>query len=259
MSHPVILQAVCTEIGKGIRLSKCQQCGCMREVLDYFAESLPAIGTDEARALLRSVQAWNAQMKPVQYACLGCTVCFPAVAQNAFAAVLPAAEPSHGLSCDFRMTDDWPAVVGEYFVVDKTAHVAVSTLGSVALASDLAHSRPKGLAIVGKTETENIGIDKIVKNVITNPALQYLIVTGRESAGHQSGNTLLALSANGTDQNGRVIGSAGKRPALRNVSRTEVEAFRAQVEVIDLTGCESVDAIQARVEALSPKAPGPCG
>jgi tetrahydromethanopterin S-methyltransferase subunit A len=259
MSQPISLQAAYTEIEKGIGLSKCRQCGCMREVLDDFAKSLPSIDTDEARALLRSVQAWNAQMKPVQYACLGCAVCFPAVAQNAFAAALPAAGPSHGLSCDFRITDDWPAVVGEYFVVDKTAHVAVSTLGSVALAADLAQRRPKGLAIVGKTETENIGIDKIVKNVITNPALQYLIVAGRESAGHQSGNTLLALSANGIDQNGRVIGSAGKRPALRNVSHTEVEAFRAQVEVIDLTGCESVEAIQARVEALSPKAPGPCG
>lgn len=259
MSHPVSLQGVYTEIEKGIGLSKCRQCGCMREVLDDFAESLPTIDTDEARALLRSVQAWHAQMKPVRYACLGCAACFPALAQNTFAAALPAAEPSHVLSCDFRVTASWPAVAGEYVVVDKTAHVAVSTLGSIALAEELARRRPKGLAIAGKTETENIGIDKIVKNMITNPALQYLVVAGKESTGHQSGSTLLALSANGIDENGRVIGAAGKRPVLRNVSHTEVEAFRAQVEVIDLIGCDNADEIQARVEALSPKAPGPCG
>lgn len=259
MSQLVDLQNVIAEIEKGIGLSKCQQCGCMREVLDDFAQTLPSIDTAAASALQRSLQDWNARMKPVRYPCLGCEVCFPAVAQNMFATALPEDAPSRALSCDFRVLDDWPAVVGETFVLNRTAHVAVSTLGSVALPEALAQRHPKGLAIVGKTETENIGIDKLVKNVITNPALQYLIVAGQESAGHQSGNTLLALHAHGVDTNGRVIGAAGKRPVLRNVTQAEIEAFRTQVELIDLIGCESVDEIQARVEAVSPKAPGPCG
>ena len=75
----------------------------------------------------------------------------------------------------------WPPIIGEYFVSDdKTCSVAVSTLASVKLAEEIAKIKPKGLCIVGKTETENIGIDKIIKNTITNPAIRFLIVAGKD-------------------------------------------------------------------------------
>jgi tetrahydromethanopterin S-methyltransferase subunit A len=271
MSTDGKVQTVQIEIGKGIGLAKCQKCGCMRETLDNFAALLPKLGTEEANALLERVRAWDKQMTPVQYACLGCVYCYPAVAQNAFAAAFPSADQSPVLACDFRPTSGWPAVVGEYFVIDKVmdkvidkvadepAYVAISTLGSISLAQELADARPRALAIVGKTETENIGIDKVVKNIITNPGIQYLVLAGKETEGHLSGRTLLALKENGIDANGRVVGSPGKRPILRNVSAEEIEAFREQVQLIDLIGCEDLAEIRARVEALSPKEPEPCG
>ncbi len=259
MTMSTSLQTIRTEIEQGIRLAKCQKCGCMRETLDHLAARLPQVETEEAQALRASIQAWSQQMKPVQYACLGCVYCYPAVAQNAFATAFPSVEAAPGLVCDFRAAPGWPSVVGEYFVVDKAGYTAVSTLGSTALAQELAEAKPKGLAIVGKTETENIGIDKIVKNTVTNPGIQYLVLAGKETEGHLSGKTLLALKENGIDADGRVIGSPGKRPILRNVSAAEVEAFRAQVQVIDLVGCEDPDEIRARIEELSPQAPEPCG
>ncbi len=253
------VQTIRTEIEKGIALQKCQQCGCMRETLDALTSLLAGTETEEARELRESLPAWNQRMQPVQYACLGCSYCYPAAAQNAFAAAFPEGDQGPGLACDFRPGSGWPAVVGQYYVIDPAGHVAVSTLASIDLAQELAEQKPAGLAIVGKTETENIGIDKIVKNVITNRAIQYLVVAGKETEGHRSGETLLALAENGIDANGRVIGSPGKRPILRNVSAAEVEAFRAQVQVIDLIGCEDPAEIRARIEALSPKAPELCG
>jgi tetrahydromethanopterin S-methyltransferase subunit A len=253
------MQAIYREIETGIGLTKCQKCGCMRETLDHLAAALPALDADETKSLELKVQAWNEKMQPVQYACLGCAHCYPAVAQNAFSAAFPATSQAP-LACDFQASAvSWPAVVGEYFVVDRAAPVAVSTLGSIALAEELASRKPTGLAIVGKTETENIGIDKVVKNIITNPAVQYLVVAGNDPRGHSSGRTLLALEQNGVDADGRVIGSPAKRPNLRNVSATEIDAFRKQVEVIDLIGCENAEEIIARVEALSPKEPVPSG
>ena len=50
--------------------------------------------------------------------------------------------------------------MGEYVILDKSAPVAVSTLASVALVDTLAQGTPHGLAIVGKTETENIGVNR---------------------------------------------------------------------------------------------------
>lgn len=254
------IEKIHTEIETGILLSKCQKCGCMRGALDAFAQQLQTIPGEEARQLTQKVALWSHQMKDVRYACLGCEYCYPATAQNAFALAYPEIAPATSLVCEFQASSgDWPAVVGEYFVVDETAPVAVSTLSSVQLAEGLARLKPDGLAIAGKTETENIGIDKIVKNVITNPSIQFLVIAGSESRGHQSGDTLIAVAQNGIDQNGRVIGAGGKHPVLRNVTSEEVAAFREQVQIVDLRGCENLEEIGARVTELATRAAQSCG
>ncbi len=246
------IKTIRTELEMGITLPKCQKCGCMENTLKNLASVLPSIDTNDASALAEDMAAWLSTMRPNQYSCLGCEYCYPAVAQNAFAQAFPFVTPVTDLSCEFHVKDEeWPQVVGEYFVLDKVARVAVSTLASVGLAEELAQRKPLGLAIVGKTETENIGIDKIVKNVVTSSTLRYLILAGADPKGHQTGNTLLALAANGVDESRRVIGSSGKRPILRNVTVSEIQAFREQVQVIDMIGCENLDEISARITALS--------
>lgn len=259
------LEEIHSELAAGMALPKCRQCGCMAEALDNLAAAFPAVGTGEASAMAHTVASWREAMRPVKYSCLGCEHCFPAAAQNAFAETFPQVELAADLSCDFHVRDTtWPPVVGEYFTLDKGGPVAVSTLTSTQLAEELAHRRPQGLAIVGKTETENIGIDKVIKNVITNPALHYLIIAGAESEGHLVGQTFLALAENGVDAQGRVIGSRGKRPVLRNVSAPEIATFRRQVQVIDMIGVEEVAPIVSRIQdSSSPVVPacscGECG
>lgn len=254
------IEIIYSELETGIQLSKCQKCGCMRETLDNLATLLPTVDRDEWQPLAQNIEVWAKPKQPIRYACLGCEHCYPAVAQNAFATAFPSISESSALSCDFQVSDEgWPLVVGEYFVLDVTAPVAVSTLASTKLAEDLASRKPQGLAIVGKTETENIGIDKIVKNIITNPAIQYLVVAGEDPKGHQPGRTLLALIENGVSSKGRVIGAPGKRPILRNVSVEEIKAFWEQVQVIDMIGCDSPDKIGLQIDELSRKAAVSCG
>lgn len=89
-------------------------------------------------------------------------------------------------------------------------------------------------------------------------ALHYLILAGKEAQGHRSGSTLLALAAHGIDDSGRVIGSPGKRPMLRNVSAAAVERFRAQVQMIDMIGCENPEELSAAVEELARQAAESC-
>ncbi|MBI2487844.1 MAG: DUF4346 domain-containing protein [Deltaproteobacteria bacterium] len=193
-------------------------------------------------------------MEPIKYACLGCEYCFPAVAINIFDQALPKAKQAQSLSCVFEAKEQsWPTVAGEYFALcgGSSCPVAVSTLASVNLAETLASIKPKELCIVGKTETENIGIDKVIKNIITNPAIRFLLLVGKDSKGHQPGKTFLALWENGVDGSMKVVGSPGKRPILRNVSWEEVDAFRKQVQVIDLIGCEDVNRIVGKLKELS--------
>ncbi len=182
MTYDDHLHAVRTEFEAGLALLKCRKCGCMREALDALTSLLPQTGAAETETLAVGVANWSKQMQPVQYACLGCSHCHAAVAQNAFAAAFPAFDQTP-LACDFQVQPkSWPAVPGEYSVLDQDGHIAITTLGNATLARQLANRSPEGLALVGKTETENIGIDKIVKNIITNRSIQYLVVAGHDPA-----------------------------------------------------------------------------
>lgn len=254
------LKKISSEIQAGMQLAKCRKCGCMREALENLLASLPLIEVKESRALVARAECWLRQMESVKYACLGCNYCFPAVAMNILDSECTSAG-SFGLNCDFEATEDeWPPLAGEYYTFcdGVTCPVAVSTLASIELANNLAKLQPKGLCIVGKTETENIGIDKVVKNTISNPTIHYLIIAGKESRGHYSGRTLLALWENGVDRSMRVINSPGRHPILRNVTVSEVESFRKQVKVIDMIGCEDSEKIIEKIQELSNRAHVTC-
>lgn len=131
--------------------------------------------------------------------------------------------------------------------------VAMSTLSDVVLADAIAELRPGGLSIVGKTETENIGIEKVIKTVMAVPSIKVLILCGKES-GHFSGDTLVSLAKNGVDKKVKVIDTKGKRPILANTTNEEVNSFRKQVEIIDMIECEDLPIILAKLEEVAGKA-----
>jgi tetrahydromethanopterin S-methyltransferase subunit A len=245
------LEIALHEIEEGIVLPKCQQCGCMAETLEQLGKSIQRLPEELTSIFSTGHPTWAAMMKPIRYSCLGCKHCYAGAAQNAFTAAFPETESLFGLSCEIQFNSaGWPPVVGEYIVVDPSAPVAVCTLASQNYSKQIADLNIPGLAIVGKLETENIGIDKLIKNTIANPNLHFLILAGIEPAGHHSGQTLLALSENGVDENGRVVGSKGKRPILMNVNETEIESFRSQIKMIDLIGCECTDCLREKIAEI---------
>ncbi len=257
MSNSQALKKIQTEIKQGTSLEKCRKCGCMREALENMKLALPKIKGTASAKTLAIVESALKQLEQSQYSCIGCEHCVGAELSNAFGEAFPEAEMS-SLSCSFENTGKaWPPIVGEYFTLcdDPNCSVAVSTLASLDLAQELAQMKPKGLCIVGKTETENIGIEKIIKNVITNPAIGFLILAGKDPEGHLSGKTLLALWQNGVDKKMHVISGPGIHPVLKNVTLEEVEAFREQVKVIDMIDCEDPAKIAKRISqfARTPK------
>lgn len=254
MAEKNLMSKIQSELHEGISLTKCRKCGCMKETLENLLSSLPAFHAEGSSDLIKNIEQWLRQMEPIKYACLGCEHCYPAVAMNSFTQAFPKAAQSLLLSCAFEVKEQiWPPVPGEYFAFcdGPNCPVAVSTLASVELADKLASMRPKELCIVGKTETENIGIDKVIKNTITNPTIHFLLLAGKDPKGHHSGKTIFSLWKNGVDENMRVIDSPGKRPILRNVTRQEVDAFRKQVQVVDMIGCEDEKKIIEKIYEIS--------
>ncbi len=144
----------------------------------------------------------------------------------------------------------WP---GRYETGDPGSPVAVVTLDH---RFDLP---PHKTAIWGPMKTENLGIEKVVANTISNPRIRFLIVCGKEIRGHKSGASLVCLSLNGIDETGRIVGAPGAVPYIENISREAVERFRDQVQVIDMIGTTDSEAVCRAIEKAHRDDPGTYG
>jgi tetrahydromethanopterin S-methyltransferase subunit A len=91
-----------------------------------------------------------------------------------------------------------------------------------------------GAALAGTVQTENIGFEKMICNIVANPNIRYLILGGPESEGHLTGEALRALLANGVDEQRRIIGAPSPHPFLYNLPTDLIQRFRDQVSLIDL-------------------------
>jgi tetrahydromethanopterin S-methyltransferase subunit A len=118
---------------------------------------------------------------------------------------------------------------------------------------------PKNVAIYGSLKTENIGIEKIVANLISNPNIRYLFVCGNDIKGHRCGMSIIALNKNGIDDNNRIIDAPGAIPYIANLNKDAIKRFRNQIEIINLIGITNKDKIDKTIKIYSEKSPKPYG
>jgi tetrahydromethanopterin S-methyltransferase subunit A len=184
-------------------------------------------------------------LTPIRYDCLGCEVCYPPLAMSALGIedeACPAGEVEERAG--------WPPLPGEYAALRYHAPVAVCTLTDGDLAQALVRAAGTQIAIVGTVFTENLGIERVLSNILANSNIRFLIACGadsRQAIGHMPGQSLLALARSGVDERMRIIGARGKRPFLKNLTLEAVEHFRATVEVVDRIGSADLETILATV------------
>jgi tetrahydromethanopterin S-methyltransferase subunit A len=89
-----------------------------------------------------------------------------------------------------------------------------------------------GAALSGMLQTENVGLEKVICNIVANPNIRYMVLCGRESAGHLPGESLLALKQNGVDGKNRIIGSSAPTPYLSNIPLEVIERFNKQIVTV---------------------------
>jgi tetrahydromethanopterin S-methyltransferase subunit A len=104
-----------------------------------------------------------------------------------------------------------------------------------------------GAALSGTVQTENIGFEKMVCNIVANPNIRYMIIGGPESEGHLTGEALKALFQNGVDVKHRIIGTEAPHPILFNVSADLIERFRKQLTPIDLQFVDDPEVVKRAV------------
>ncbi len=145
----------------------------------------------------------------------------------------------------------WPPIPGDFEVRDPNACIAVCTTGKK-IAVDAEY------AIIGTCKTENIGIERILVNVVSNPNIRFFVLAGPEVPGHHTGQSLRCLYTNGVDEKTRkIVDAPGAIPYIENVPFEVIERFRKQVQLIDLLRVQDPETIAAAVREALPKNPGP--
>ncbi|WP_459201401.1 tetrahydromethanopterin S-methyltransferase subunit A [Methanococcus sp. CF] len=148
----------------------------------------------------------------------------------------------------------WPVANGEYVVGNPESCVAVVTLGSHGLDQAAIDA---GAAISGPCHTENLGIEKVVANYISNPNIRFMVIAGSEVQGHITGQCIKALYENGIGDDGGIIGAKGAIPFMENVGKEPVGRLQTQiVECIDLIDVEDKGKIADAIKNCISKDPG---
>lgn len=248
---------IAEQLSEAIKAKKCHGCGCLHQTVEALS------GTDAGKGeLTSSLSEARSIFQPKQYDCLGCPVCYPAIAANAFSEAFP--EQGAGLdlcpTAEPEQRHGWPTLSGDYHVIRYNAPVAVCTLNSEGLASRLGNMAPDGLAIAGTLHTENLGIERIIQNTLSNPNIRFLILCGedtKQAVGHLPGQSLKSLFENGIDDRGRIPGAIGRRPVLKNVTLEQVSAFREQIAFVPIIGTVDEEVVARMIHDCAVRDPGP--
>ena len=146
----------------------------------------------------------------------------------------------------------WPIVQGDFHSGDANSPVAVMTCGSHLDEKGICD---KGAAITGSCKTENLGLEKVIANIISNPNIRFLLLCGTEVKGHLAGQTMVALHKNGV-KDGRVVGAEGAIPFIENLSGDAIKRFQEQVELVNIMEAEDLGAIGNKLGELKGRDPG---
>lgn len=157
---------------------------------------------------------------------------------------------------------DYPPEEGRYLRGNDESCVAVAVVLNaraeaipVQLQRLVHAAREGGAALAGTVQTENIGIEKIVCNIVANPNIRYVVLAGPESEGHRVGDALRRFILNGIDQSRRIIGTDAPTPLLLNLPREYIERFLRQVSLVDLQFQGDVALIHQVVTACQGQTP----
>jgi tetrahydromethanopterin S-methyltransferase subunit A len=146
----------------------------------------------------------------------------------------------------------WPIVKGDFNPGDPNSPVAVMTCGSHLDEKGICE---KGAAICGSCKTENLGLEKVIANIISNPNIRFILLCGTEVKGHLAGQTMAALHKGGV-KDGRVVGAEGAIPFIENLNDAAIKRFQEQCELVNIMESEDLGAIGAKINELKGRDPG---
>lgn len=148
------------------------------------------------------------------------------------------------------LAEEWPLYYRDALEIgNRTASVGVCTLWTPRrrIAAGLDRTR---FAVVGNLYSRD-GVNGILRNVLANPAIRYVVLCGRSL--NDSGDALAAFFERGIDDEYRIPGNGGAID--REIPLEVIQRVRDQVILIDLRGATSPDELRKTIACLEPLPP----
>jgi len=147
------------------------------------------------------------------------------------------------------ISEGWPIFSSGIDVGKKESNVAICTLTSnMKFPMD-------DIAVVGMMKTENLGIERMIQNVLSNTYIRYIVLCGSESKGHMAGDSLIKLWKNGIDDKGKIIDSSVPMAYIQHLDKKMVDRFRKQVEIVDMINTKDTEEVLKKTNSLKKKKP----
>lgn len=129
---------------------------------------------------------------------------------------------------------------------DKKSEVGIITLWTPV--KQIAEKLDKKLFLAAGQLYSKSGINYIIRNILANPSIRYLIVCGQDLSG--SGKALINFFKKGIDENYNITGS---NFALidKEIPRQSLELIRKNVQIKDLIGIREIEKINEELKSCS--------
>ena len=103
-------------------------------------------------------------------------------------------------------------------------------------------------AVAGQLYSE-AGVNFILRNVLANPRIRYIVICGEENLREKSGQALIYFIEEGVDNENKIIGT--KNAFIdKEIPRKAIDEFRKSVKLIDLRGVIDAGEIQKTISGL---------
>ena len=185
---------------------------------------------------IKNIDGKNVSAVVAEKNCFACKACEIRCPEHAIEVVAP----------EIRKVEpppDYPPEEGRYLRGNDLSPVAVVAILDTfdfkippELTKLLQVAIESGAALAGTLQTENIGVEKLIANIVANPNIRYLVICWRESQGHLPADALVNLVENGVKEDKRrtIIGAKAPTPYLPNIPLESIERFRRQVTIVNL-------------------------
>lgn len=142
-----------------------------------------------------------------------------------------------------------PIAISSFY--GKGNMVAVCTLSSLDLLQAISEDEIMNkILMAGRLYSENKGIDDLILYCTKSITLKYLVVCGKDTKGHYSGDALISLMHHGIDSQGRIINTTAPRPYL-TIKPETIEKFRENIQLIDMKGVCNLEEIKLKINNLA--------